>query len=35
MAVIEVEGLNKKFKVKVKEKGLKGSLKAIVNPEFK
>ena len=35
MAIIEVEGLNKTFKVKAKEKGLKGSLKAIVKPEFK
>lgn len=35
MAIIEVEGLNKTFRVKEKEKGFKGSLKAIVKPEFK
>ncbi len=35
MKVIEVENLNKTFRVKVKEKGLKGSLKSIVNPKYK
>lgn len=35
MAVIKVENLSKTFKVKQKEKGLKGSLKAIVKPNFK
>lgn len=35
MAVIKVENLSKTFKVKVKEKGLKGSLKAIIKPQFK
>ena len=35
MKVIEAENLNKTFKVKSKEKGLKGSLKAIIKPEFK
>lgn len=35
MAIIEVEGLSKTFKVKTKQKGLKGSLKAITKPEFK
>ena len=34
MKVIEVKGLSKKFKVKVKEKGLKGSFKAIFKPKF-
>ena len=34
MAVITVEELNKNFKVKVKEKGLKGSLKSIVKPKY-
>ena len=35
MNVIEVENLNKTFKVKVKEEGLKGSLKSIVKPKYK
>ena len=35
MKVIEVKNLNKKFKIKEKEKGLKGSLKAIVKPKYK
>lgn len=35
MAIIEVENLNKTFKVKQKEKGLKGSLKSIVKPKFR
>ena len=35
MAVIEVKNLNKTFKIKVKEKGLKGSLKAIFKPKYK
>ena len=30
MSIIEVKGLNKKFKVKEKEKGIKGSLKSII-----
>ena len=34
MAVITVENLTKNFKVKVKEKGLKGSLKSFVKPKF-
>ena len=33
--VIEVKKLSKKFKVKLKEKGLKGSLKAIIKPKYK
>ena len=33
--VIEVKNLNKTFKVKLKEKGLKGSLKSIFNPKYK
>ena len=35
MAVIEVSNLSKSFKVKLKEKGLKGSLKSIVKPKYK
>jgi ABC-type uncharacterized transport system, ATPase component len=35
MAVIEVKNLSKTFKVKVKEKGLKGSLKSIIKPKYK
>jgi len=33
--VIEVKKLSKEFKVKLKEKGLKGSLKAIIKPKYK
>lgn len=35
MKVIEVEKLSKNFKVKVKEKGLKGSIKSIFKPKYK
>lgn len=35
MKVIEVKNLKKQFKVKEKEKGLKGSLKQIVKPKYK
>ena len=35
MKIIEVKNLNKKFKIKEKEKGLKGSLKSIVKPQYK
>ena len=35
MAVIEVKNLNKTFKIKEKEKGLKGNLKAIFKPKYK
>lgn len=35
MAIIEVKDLSKKFKVKIKEKGLKGSLKTILKPKYK
>ena len=35
MATIEVKNLAKSFKVKVKEKGMKGSLKAIFKPSYK
>ena len=35
MAVIEVKHLSKSFKVKEKEKGLKGSLKSFVKPKYK
>ena len=33
--VIEVKNLNKTFRVKLKEKGLKGSIKSIFNPKYK
>ena len=35
MTVIQVNNLSKDFKVKVKEKGLKGSLKSLVKPKYK
>ena len=35
MKIIEVKNLNKKFKIKEKETGLKGSLKSIVKPQYK
>lgn len=35
MAIIEVKGLSKNFKVKMKEKGLKGSFKSIFKPKYK
>jgi len=35
MKVIEVKNLSKNFKVKIKEKGLKGSLKSIIKPKYK
>ena len=35
MTVIKVENLCKSFKVKEKEKGFKGSMKAIVKPKYK
>ncbi len=35
MAIIEVKNLSKTFKVKIKEKGLKGSLKALFKPKYK
>ena len=35
MKVIEVKNLSKTFKVKVKEKGLKGSLKSMIKPEYR
>ena len=35
MAIIEVKHLSKEFKVKLKEKGLKGSLKSIISPKYK
>lgn len=34
MAVINVEKLSKEFKVKVKEKGFKGSIKSIIKPKY-
>lgn len=34
MAIIEVNSLSKEFKVKVKEKGIKGSIKSIFNPNY-
>ena len=35
MSIIEVKNLNKQFNVKEKEKGIKGSLKSIVKPQYK
>ena len=35
MAIIEVKNLSKTFKVKLKDKGLKGSLKSIIKPKYK
>ena len=35
MKIIEVKNLNKQFKIKEKEKGLKGSLKSIIKPKHK
>ncbi|HIT24116.1 MAG TPA: ABC transporter, partial [Candidatus Faecimonas intestinavium] len=35
MSVIEVKNISKTFKVKLKEKGLKGSLKSIIKPKYK
>ena len=35
MKVIEVKKLSKTFKVKLKEKGLKGSIKSIIKPKYK
>lgn len=35
MKIIEVNNLSKTFNVKIKEKGLKGSLKSIINPKYK
>ena len=35
LAVITVEHLSKNFKVKLKEKGLKGSIKSIIKPNYK
>ena len=35
MTIIEVKNLSKKFRVKVKENGLKGSLKSIFKPKYK
>ena len=34
MAVIKIKNLSKNFKVKVKEKGLKGSIKSIIKPKY-
>ncbi len=35
MAIIEVKNLSKSFRVKIKDKGLKGSLKSIIKPKYK
>ena len=35
MSIIEVKHLSKEFKVKLKDKGLKGSLKSLVKPKYK
>ena len=35
MKIIEVKNLSKTFKIKVKEKGFKGSIKSIFKPQYK
>ena len=35
MAIIEVKKLSKDFKVRIKDKGLRGSLKSIIRPKYK
>ena len=35
MAIIKVKGLHKSFRIKVKEKGMKGALQSIVKPNYK
>ncbi|MCI8291297.1 MAG: ATP-binding cassette domain-containing protein [Clostridia bacterium] len=35
MSIIEVKNLNKEFKIKEKEKGIKGSIKAIFKPKYR
>ena len=35
MNAIEVNNLTKQFKIKEKEKGLKGSIKSMFNPKYK
>ena len=35
MAIIEVKNLSKSFKVKIKGKGFKGSLKSMFKPQYK
>ncbi len=35
MGIIEVKKLSKSFKIKVKEKGFKGSLKSLIKPKYK
>lgn len=35
MSIIEAKHLSKTFKVKLKEKGLKGSIKSIIKPNYK
>ena len=35
MSIIEVNNLNKSFRIKEKEKGIKGSLKSIIKPSYK
>ena len=35
MAIIKVKNLSKTFKIKLKEKGIKGSLKSIIKPKYK
>ena len=34
MSIIKAQNLNKSFKVKIKEKGILGSLKSIVRPKY-
>ena len=35
MKIIEIKNLNKQFKIKEKEKGIKGSIKSIIKPKYK
>lgn len=35
MSIIQVKNLNKEFKIKEKEKGIKGSIKSIIKPKYK
>lgn len=35
MSIIQVKNLNKEFKIKEKESGIKGSIKSIVKPKYK
>lgn len=35
MSIIQVKNLNKEFKIKEKEKGIKGSIKSIIKPKYR